>query len=519
MKAERTAGGRAGCGRGVAAVVLVLALLMGLRLLPELTGQDRAVLSSVPLDTILTGHSSALAPDAQSELDMLGDVPRYRVDARVDVEERTITGVLELTYTNRANALLWDLMLDARLAGDALAGQGRLMIGSVTRGEEEYEVEWVADGSVMRIPLDRALVPGEAITLVITFSAQSAGSRAQGSPVLNAPHLIFTSWYPRVVGHNPQATESLPARAKSVETGLHDITLTMPPGFDVISTGAEVSRREEPHQIVRRLVGGPSRGFGVAIGRTHQPLETRVADVTLRYHALEDPAGGRAAQVVLDESARFLAWFAEQFGAYPFVDLNLIEVDDISTPPLGSSCASFALVNRAWRASASDTALRQHLHLLIADQWWSGILGTGTEQDAWLSTALAAYTTVLYEEQVSGVEAGADRLARLLHDSEEQTSNWLARQAEARAARQAEMRGLLFLDALRDEMGDEAFAALLSAYAVRYRYREPTLEDFVALAEVIAGRELDELVQQWLGPLTGRTSSGRSTPTLDRLSQ
>jgi aminopeptidase N len=56
----------------------------------------------------------------------------------------------------------------------------------------------------------------------------------------------------------------------------------------------------------------------------------------------------------------------------------------------------------------------------------------------------------------------------------------------------------LLLHALRHEMGDEGFFVLVKAWAAEYRHSVVTTADFVALAEVYAGRSLGDFFARWL---------------------
>jgi len=54
------------------------------------------------------------------------------------------------------------------------------------------------------------------------------------------------------------------------------------------------------------------------------------------------------------------------------------------------------------------------------------------------------------------------------------------------------------LHALRRTVGDDAFFRILSEWASRKRNSTATTAEFIALAEEIAGRQLDQLFQDWL---------------------
>lgn len=59
-------------------------------------------------------------------------------------------------------------------------------------------------------------------------------------------------------------------------------------------------------------------------------------------------------------------------------------------------------------------------------------------------------------------------------------------------------RGSLATHALRREVGDAAFFAILREWAARYGGGNATVRDFIALSEEISGRELDPLFDAWL---------------------
>ena len=59
-------------------------------------------------------------------------------------------------------------------------------------------------------------------------------------------------------------------------------------------------------------------------------------------------------------------------------------------------------------------------------------------------------------------------------------------------------KGALTLQALREKIGDRAFFRLLRAWYVAHRDGTATTDDFVALAERIAHRQLDTFFRIWL---------------------
>ncbi|MHB1294106.1 MAG: gluzincin family metallopeptidase [Anaerolineae bacterium] len=509
MSAERTTGGGGSGGAGTAVLALALALLIALRLMPDLDDPMRTTPSTAPAEAAMENYAAALQPEAQGDLDMLGDIPRYRIDARFDAKSHTLTGVVQLVYTSHTAAPLFELAFDIHPAGDAAAARGEMLVGSVTRDDEQLATTTL-DNGLLRVSLDPPLAPGQATLLVITFLArpgsdlQSAGMARAQSPT------VFTAWYPRVAEEDPQA----PEQGAAVVFGFHDVTLSAAPGEVVIAGGVEVTHQESAQQSVRRFVSGPARGLGLAVGPGYHHLQTRVAGVTLHYHALADPPGGRSAQEMLDAGARAFAWYAEHLGAYPYAELHLVEAEGGSTLFADSGGTSVVLVDRSWRTLADDLALEGGIATLMADQWWSGVTNAGAGQEAWLSGALSGYATVLFREQMEGAQAGARWLEQLLRAAEPsaQSDTWLRWGSTDSAQLEAQREGLLFLDELRQELGPEDMITLLSDYATRHRYRVGNLDDLLMHAEDLAGRTLENPLRSAPAPVSGPTPDGELPP-------
>ena len=65
-------------------------------------------------------------------------------------------------------------------------------------------------------------------------------------------------------------------------------------------------------------------------------------------------------------------------------------------------------------------------------------------------------------------------------------SNWLAYRSPVY------YQGALFLNALREEIGDESFFSLIRRYLATYRYRFATTKDFLRLAEAVSCCDLNK---------------------------
>jgi hypothetical protein len=161
-------------------------------------------------------------------------------------------------------------------------------------------------------------------------------------------------------------------------------------------------------------------------GRTRPALEP-VAPPTPAQHA----------QVVADNSARAVQFFAERFGPYPYSSLALTQI-----PGRGSQgwpslvyLSSFAYLSRQEQLQAKLAATERILFGSLvaphetAHQWWGDLLSWKSYRDQWIVEALSNYCALLLLEP----RAPADFRLML----EQYRHDLLAKDTEGRALHQA----------------------------------------------------------------------------------
>jgi aminopeptidase N len=141
----------------------------------------------------------------------------------------------------------------------------------------------------------------------------------------------------------------------------------------------------------------------------------------------------------------------------------------------------------------------------LAHQWFGNSVSLSTWRDIWLNEGFASYAQILWTEY----KYGADSADSMLRSWYAQINNPLVRMSEGNAVpgepaqdrlftTAVDLRGGLTLHALRLAVGDDAFFAILRAYADRYQHGNATTADLVALSEEISGQPLADLFDAWL---------------------
>jgi aminopeptidase N len=146
----------------------------------------------------------------------------------------------------------------------------------------------------------------------------------------------------------------------------------------------------------------------------------------------------------------------------------------------------------------------------VAHQWWYSVVGNNVFADPWLDEALTTFSSSLYYEDIGNSIA----LYNTLDNWEQRVSDAVDAGSEAQIVQPLDYfekpgrerlygvtvyaKGALFFDALRHEIGDQAFFAALQEYYQRYKFQVARPQDLLDAFESSAGRQLDDFYQSWL---------------------
>ncbi|WP_406643260.1 M1 family metallopeptidase [Amycolatopsis sp. WGS_07] len=251
-----------------------------------------------------------------------------------------------------------------------------------------------------------------------------------------------------------------------------------------------------------------------------EPTSTYLVSVQIgRYEDLELSEGAWVPEIVVDRpggvvqraavpprlrrsferdfgrQGRMMDALEDWFGPYPFGEYVVVVTDDDLDDPIEAQGMAIFGANHV---DGKRTHERLVVHEL-AHQWFGNSLTVADWRHIWLNEGFATYTEWLWSPLAGGESTEA--LARTWHARMRAKpadvtigDPGVARMFDERVYK----RGGLTLHALRGEMGDPAFFALVKAWAVENRHAAVTTEEFVSLAESYAGRSLREFFAAWL---------------------
>jgi hypothetical protein len=461
-------------------------------------------LPATPQASGLDLQARALRPGFEGDLAAIANPTRYWIELRVDFdppnERAIIEGLARIRFVNPERGAIRDIVVmlwpnDAQYRAEMSAGPA-LIGGQLQPPHSEL------DGLAQRYELPRPLGFGESVDLSIPFRIATSGPIGGQSPSrfgISQQVLFAPTGYPLLpLRRNGEwVVERAPAGGDTTnsEVAFYQVELTAPEGLEVVTTGVEVSREPHPDgtQAVT-FVSGPARDFAFAIG----PLisETREVDgIQVRGWALAHH--GPALTRMVNAAAAQVELLTEKVGPYPYLELDLV---DLPGAYGGIEYPGLVTIGTLGGPNLIHPTVHE-----VGHQWFYGLIGDDQLREPWLDEGAATYTQVLYLEETEGTGSATG----LLSDFREQLRGHpnpelpigrgvAGYPTQREYALFVYLKGALFFDALRAELGDEVFFAFLREYFQTFRYSIASAIDFQTTAEATCACDLQALFDLWV---------------------
>ncbi len=289
----------------------------------------------------------------------------------------------------------------------------------------------------------------------------------------------------------------MPCIGDLLDAATLDLTLRLPAGFDSLSIG---DRADPAAHRWRQATPTALYLFGFAAGRFQSALEP--GEPRLRYLGVQDdPATLRR---LFAPSKAMLAFFESRAG----VPLPVPQYSQLLVPGgAAQEVASYSVIGHEMldpivQQPDEDWVIAHEL----AHQWWGNAITCASWSEFWLNEGLTVFMTAAWKQQRWG-EAAYQReltLARQRHQRAidagfDKPLAWAGDYpslALSRAVRYS--KGMLFMHALRQELGEAAFWDGLQRYTRAHVGRRVMSADLQRAMESAAGRSLAALFGRWV---------------------
>jgi LPXTG-motif cell wall-anchored protein len=468
------------------------------------------------------------------------DVQHYDLDLAYAPDTDVISGTTTVTAVATQNLSAFNLDFDTR----DVNGEDAITISSITVDGEPAEwslattqisastgqpqVEGSTDDDATPPRTELTVVPPAGIPLGATISTTVAYS---GVPIVIEDAFGPAGVFPTptgavIVGQPRVAATWFPSNDHPSDKATFSTRMSVPTGLEVIGNG----------RLASQTTAG---GFDTFDWEMEKPMATYLATATLGDFDVEtttvagityvdaiDPtlfsrnaAGGGGSGVKVGDIAKgifetepqVIDFLSTYFGPYPFSEAGGIAIgyidegDPTAVPPVRPSDLPYALENQtrpiypAWAFRAnSDASVVVHE---LAHQWYGDDLSMNRWSDIWLNEGFATYAEWLWTEDQEGVST-QQSFEDAYNEISADDPFWQTVVADPGSAGIFDdavyTRGAMTLQALRNEVGDEAFFAIIKGWATENAGSAVSTTQFVDYAENASDQDLTAFFDTWI---------------------
>ncbi|MGE5236184.1 MAG: M1 family metallopeptidase [Acidobacteriota bacterium] len=385
---------------------------------------------------------------------------------------------------------LWSAHAGTQGAGAKPAQHGYVVKSVTLASGEPLAFAHVNDDLVVELP--RRLVAGEQVTVRV-----QVGGDILFRPGNDSYWILGTSsWLP------------VPGRLDMQAYTYHAVCKVRKP-FTVFSDGVTVRRWDEGDLACAEFREDRPIQFPVIIAgkySTHSEARDGVTVRVARYAMADPKTDVKLANNVLG----LLQFYKLYLGDYPFRELELIEINDYG---FGQAPAGIVFITKEAFSPLQDETSRlfsqgvnARLAHEVAHAWWGHVEKMGSLEDQWISESLAEYYAAFamgklrreseFKRAVNSWKASSrfvkDKGSVYLADELSGERAWDDRYALLYA------KGPLILDALRKEVGDDAFFTIWKSYLKNFHFKYGETRHVIGLTNFITKKDYTPWFDRYL---------------------
>jgi len=404
---------------------------------------------------------------------------QYTLDATMDYIRKRLEVRETIIYPNYTGERLTNLIL----AVEPNLWQQVFYLDSLAVDGQAVE-DYILKGQQLEVPLATSIEPLETVTVEITFRLFLPYFEIQEGyyPIreqlfgYNYRQSNLLDWYPFIVPY--RAGEGWLLR-QPFDFGEHlvyeavDYDVTLRFLEDPIPFVAASGLAEQIDMGFHYHLEG-ARDFVLSISADFL-VEQREVDGVIVYSYFF-PFTENDGIAAADLAAQALHIFNEKFSPYPHPSLSVV----MNPSEYAMEYDGLILMNRHlyWDMGKLEMFTAHE----VAHQWWFGLVGNDQAMEPWLDEGLATFSERIYYESLDPPQ-GTWWVSARLYGYEPQY--WLDTSIHDYFGRlyteAVYLDGAVFLQEIRERIGDETFFTFLKGYAETYSHRIATTQDFFEL--------------------------------------
>lgn len=425
-----------------------------------------------------TLHAPTRAPTATALTPSATDVRRTQYRFKIDFDQAQRHAIVTQTvqYVNATGEALDELTFV--IEPNRLVGV--FHVADLRWGSGQPIEDYTLDGARLRVPLTNRLAMWSSVTLSLRYEINVP---EQAGPFGATPRQInFGDWYPFIPAYRAGQGWLIHEPGAAGEQLVYDVAdyhvairlANLPVDSVVVASAPAEMVDDEYHYQLKA-----ARNFAWSISAEYETISQTVETVAvIGYIQPQHLEAGRAA---LQATAQALELYSDLFAPYPHQQLSFVEADF----PDGMEYDGLYFLGSEYfegyqgQPQGYLTAIAVHE---TAHQWWYALVGNDQALEPWLDEALATYSELLFYEHVyPDLIAWWWQFRVKRFEPSGGVDSTIYEHAGFRSYVNAVyLRGALFMEEVRRQMGNEPFWGFLREYAILNAGRFVTADDVFA---------------------------------------
>jgi hypothetical protein len=412
-----------------------------------------------------------------------------------------------------------------------------------------------SDHTVIRVPLDKPVGPGETIVLDIDFRAKLPKIFARTG--FSRDFFLVGQWFPKIGVYEPAGTRYATTgqwnchqfHADSefyADYGVYDVTITTPKDYWVSATGLFQSEKLHKNgtktilyhaEDVVDFAWTASPHFKVINDSWKRPSGGQVS-----IEAVMQPEHQGQAQRHIDAAKVALAYFDKHLGRYPFPNLTIVDPPLHASGAFGMEYPTFITAGTTWAIPSGARFPEVVTTHEFGHQYFMQLLASNEFEEAWLDEGFNQYYEGRIMDETYGPHASqVDLLGFRLGDLENARSSYAHQSNPALGSSFGNtwqltpgQYGVLtyfktatWLRTLEGLVGRPLMDEIMQTYFTRWKFKHPDGKNFIDIVNELVPKRLgnkygpsmnwffdqvlygDNVVDYQLQSLRNRTANGQ----------
>lgn len=467
---------------------------------PTSTPSATAVATPIPQPTPVASAVTS-TPSATPVIDRRKTL--YSIQAQINYNRHFLVVEEQIDYANETGDVLSDLLL----AVEPNIHPGAFKLNGLKAGDNPIS-NYSLESNQLKFALSTPLLPANSIQLSLSYELNLPFIPPPSNDVrasifgYSARQANLVDWYPSIVPyqsgkgwviHNPWFYGEHQVYEKS--DFKVEVTLVDPPANLILAAAAQATISGNRYSYTHRN----ARNFTFSASNMYQVYATNVGSTVVTSYVFPfDATGGRTA---LNDAAKSLELYNRLFGAYPHDSLTVVEADFHD----GMEFDGLYFLSKGFYSTYDGTP-KGYLTLIgvheTAHQWWYGRVANDQALEPWLDEALATYSELLFYSNVH------PDLIKWWWDYRVdyfQPAGWVNLRIYDYGGSYpyrdgVYLRGVRFLDQVRQRIGDATFMEFIKDYAVGNADKIVTAQTFFDTLKQHTSVDISDLVKAYFKP-------------------